>query len=79
MVVAVYGGSFNSPHIGHALVVQWLQWLLWAGKADEVLRVHMDQEAVIQLVEQIVPFPWPRDCSSRSSSSSSPSGFRGRS
>lgn len=34
-VVAVYGGSFNPPHIGHAMVVQWLLW----SKVDEVLIV----------------------------------------
>jgi nicotinate-nucleotide adenylyltransferase len=34
--IAVYGGSFNPPHIGHAMVAQWI---LWTGKADEVLFV----------------------------------------
>jgi nicotinate-nucleotide adenylyltransferase len=24
--VLVFGGSFNPPHIGHAMVVQWLRW-----------------------------------------------------
>lgn len=33
--VAIYGGSFNPPHIGHAMVVQWLLW----SKVDEVLIV----------------------------------------
>lgn len=37
--IAVFGGSFNPPHIGHALV---LQWLLWSGKADQVLVVPSD-------------------------------------
>ena len=32
-VVAVYGGSFNPPHVGHAMVAQWV---LWTGRADAV-------------------------------------------
>ncbi len=32
-VVAVYGGSFNPPHVGHGLVASWV---LWTGQADEV-------------------------------------------
>jgi nicotinate-nucleotide adenylyltransferase len=26
MRVAVYGGSFNPPHVGHAMVAGWLRW-----------------------------------------------------
>ena len=26
MRVAVYGGSFNPPHVGHAMVACWLRW-----------------------------------------------------
>jgi len=31
--VAVYGGSFDPPHVGHAMVAGWLRW---ADRADEV-------------------------------------------
>ncbi len=30
-VVAIYGGSFNPPHVGHGLVASWV---LWTGRAD---------------------------------------------
>lgn len=33
MRVALFGGSFNPPHVGHVMVVSWL---LSAGKADRV-------------------------------------------
>lgn len=33
MRVAVYGGSFSPPHVGHALVAAWLRW---SGRADQV-------------------------------------------
>jgi nicotinate-nucleotide adenylyltransferase len=36
VTIAVFGGSFNPPTIGHAMVVQWL---LWSGKADRVIIV----------------------------------------
>lgn len=34
--IAVYGGGFNPPHVGHALVTAWI---LKSGKADTVLLV----------------------------------------
>ena len=33
MQIAVYGGSFNPPHVGHAMVAGWL---LWTERAEEV-------------------------------------------
>ncbi|MCP4804692.1 MAG: nicotinate-nicotinamide nucleotide adenylyltransferase [Proteobacteria bacterium] len=33
MEIAVYGGSFNPPHVGHALVASWLRW---TGRCDAV-------------------------------------------
>lgn len=33
MRVGVYGGSFNPPHVGHAMVAAWL---VWTRRVDEV-------------------------------------------
>src|SRR5690606_17302046 len=33
MQIAVYGGSFNPPHVGHAMVMSWLRW---TGRAEAV-------------------------------------------
>ncbi len=42
MRVAVYGGSFDPPHVGHAMVASWLRW---TDRADEVLLVPAAEHA----------------------------------
>lgn len=42
MRVAVYGGSFNPPHVAHAMVASWV---LWTGAADEVWLVPVYRHA----------------------------------
>lgn len=42
MRVAVYGGSFNPPHVGHAMVIAWL---LWTDQVDEVWLVPVGSHA----------------------------------
>ncbi len=42
MRVAVYGGSFFPPHVGHAMVAAWLKW---ADRADAVWLVPVYDHA----------------------------------
>ena len=42
MRIAVYGGSFNPPHVAHGMVASWL---LWTGLADEVWLVPVYKHA----------------------------------
>ena len=42
MRIAVYGGSFNPPHVGHAMVAAWLRW---TGRADAVWLVPVYRHA----------------------------------
>jgi nicotinate-nucleotide adenylyltransferase len=52
--VAVYGGSFNPPHVGHAMVVAWL---LWTGKVDAVWIVPVFHHAFEgQQDKRLAPF-----------------------
>jgi len=40
--IAVYGGSFNPPHVGHAMVASWVRW---TGRADAVWLVPVFRHA----------------------------------
>jgi len=40
--IAVYGGSFNPPHVGHAMVASWVRW---TGQADSVWLVPVYRHA----------------------------------
>ncbi len=52
--VAVYGGSFNPPHIGHAMVVAWL---LWTGTVQRVWLVPVFHHAFEgQQDKRLAPF-----------------------
>lgn len=51
MDIAVFGGSFNPPHVGHAMVASWL---LWTGRAQEVWLVPTFQHA---FAKDLAPFP----------------------
>lgn len=42
MQIAIYGGSFNPPHVAHAMVVSWLKW---TGQVDEVWLVPVYRHA----------------------------------
>ncbi len=42
MRIAVYGGSFNPPHVAHAMVASWLRW---TDQADEVWLVPVFSHA----------------------------------
>ncbi len=43
MDVAVYGGSFNPPHVGHAMVAAWLSW---TDTADQIWLVPAASHAL---------------------------------
>lgn len=71
MRIGVYGGSFNPPHIGHAMVTAWLRW---ADLVDEVWMVPTYDHAFgkqlarfdlrMQLCEAMARMvgPWVRVC-----------------
>jgi nicotinate-nucleotide adenylyltransferase len=50
MRVAVYGGSFNPPHVGHAMVAAWV---LWTQRADQVWLVPTAHHA---FSKELAPF-----------------------
>ena len=47
----MYGGSFNPPHIAHAMVASWL---VWSGEVDQVWIVPVYQHAF----EKIMVSDW---------------------
>ena len=54
MRVAVFGGSFNPPHVAHGMVAAWL---LWTGQADEVWLVPVFRHAFEGLQDKrLAPF-----------------------
>lgn len=42
MRIAVYGGSFSPPHVGHAMVASWVRW---TGRAEAVWLLPVYQHA----------------------------------
>lgn len=50
MRIAVYGGSFNPPHVGHAMVASWLQL---CGRADQVWLIPTASHA---FAKELAPF-----------------------
>ncbi|MEL6348837.1 MAG: nicotinate-nicotinamide nucleotide adenylyltransferase [Myxococcota bacterium] len=42
MQIAIYGGSFNPPHVAHGMVASWLKW---TGQVDEVWMVPVYHHA----------------------------------
>jgi nicotinate-nucleotide adenylyltransferase len=54
VVVAVYGGSFNPPHVVHAMVAGWL---LWTQRAEQVWLVPVFRHAFEGLQDKtLAPF-----------------------
>lgn len=51
MRVAVYGGSFNPPHVGHAMVAAWLGW------TDQVDEVWLLPTYAHAFGKDLLPFP----------------------
>jgi nicotinate-nucleotide adenylyltransferase len=69
MHVAVYGGSFNPPHVGHAMVASWLRWTavvdeVWLLPSfvhpfDKALAPFADRVAMCEALAGLVG-PWVR-------------------
>jgi len=53
--IAIYGGSFNPPHVAHGLVASWL---LWTKQVDQVWLVPVFQHAFEgQQTKRLADFP----------------------
>lgn len=50
MRIAIYGGSFNPPHVGHAMVASWLGWI------DRVDEVWLLPTAGHPFAKRLLPF-----------------------
>ena len=50
MQVGLFGGSFNPPHVGHAMVVSWL---IWTEQVDEVWLMPTYEHA---FDKELIPF-----------------------
>ena len=56
MRIGVYGGSFNPPHVVHAMVASWL---LWTDKVDEVWFIPVYQHAFDGIQEKkLAPYKY---------------------
>jgi nicotinate-nucleotide adenylyltransferase len=51
MRIAIYGGSFNPPHVGHAMVAAWLGW------TERVDRVWLLPTGAHAFGKSLLPFP----------------------
>lgn len=58
MRVAIYGGSFNPPHVAHAMVAAWLRW---TDQADAVWLVPVFRHAFEGSHDKVLA-PFDRRC-----------------
>ncbi len=58
MRIAIYGGSFNPPHVAHAMVAAWVRW---TGAADAVWLVPVYRHAFEGSQDKVLA-PYERRC-----------------